>query len=72
MMLYRSKLFDDATRKQEEALIVSMDFPEHLLDAMALADHFEKIQAEEYVIPDTGCFRQTSSPWLKTECYTAL
>lgn len=74
MMFYTSKLVSDAAEKQEKAVNHSLGFAEPLLHAMALADHFEKIQPEEYVIPETNGF---SKPFgldrqIRTECYTAL
>ena len=74
MMFYTSKLLSDAATKQEQALDAALGFSEPLLQAMALADHFEKIQAEEYVIPATAGFvrHDAADRVINTECYTAL
>ncbi|MDI7864277.1 hypothetical protein MRS76_20265 [Rhizobiaceae bacterium n13] len=51
MMIYTSKLLAEASEKQEWAEIAATGFPDALQHAMAMADHFENIQAEEYILP---------------------
>lgn len=73
MMFYTSKLISDATERQEQALEAALAFADPLVQAMALADHFEKIQAEEYIIPETAGFqRAPEARVVKIECHTAL
>lgn len=73
MMFYTSKLLSDATEKQDQAF-TALGFSEPVLHALALADHFEKIQADEYVIPETAGFVRPlgTAKEVSTECYTAL
>jgi hypothetical protein len=51
MMFYTSKLLADVNLMQEKAEVSVLNFPDPLQHALALADHFENIQPEEYVIP---------------------
>ncbi len=54
MMFYTSKLIEDVAEKQKQALTQSQAFSDPIQHAVMLADHFEKIQAEEYIIPETS------------------
>lgn len=56
MMFYTSKLIEDVAAKQEQALMQAQTFSDPIQQAIMLADHFEKIQAEEYIIPETSTF----------------
>lgn len=74
-MFYASKLMQDAAMKQEQAMEVALGFSEPLLQAMELADHFSKIQADEYVIPVFPALTRDQIGTEKTfgaDFYTAL
>jgi hypothetical protein len=58
MMFYTSKLIQEATEQQDRALNQALKFSDPLQQAMALADYFEKIQAEEYIIPELSLFEK--------------
>jgi hypothetical protein len=51
MMLYVSELLNAASQKQEFAETAVNGFSQEVQAAIALADHFECIQPEEYVLP---------------------
>lgn len=76
MMFYTSKLMAEATEKQELAELKAMGFSEALQDALALADHFECIQADEYILPNVvkmrPRFESTELHALHDSEYTAL
>lgn len=53
-MLYSSKLVNDVQAMQATADETLAGFSVGVREAIALAEHFEKIVPEEYVMP-TGC-----------------
>lgn len=62
MMLYVSELLNAASQKQEFAELAVNGFSAEVQDAIALADHFECIQAEEYVLPMRAVLVSRSEP----------
>lgn len=51
MMFYTSKLVNDVMAKQAAADVTLEGFSSGVRDAIALAEHFECITPEEYVLP---------------------
>lgn len=50
-MLYSSKLVNQTQEKQIAADVTLAGFSDGVRQAIALAEHFEKITPEEYVVP---------------------
>lgn len=53
-MIADTTLLKRAEQQQEKAVEIVENFSDPLLRAMQLADIFEKIEAEEYVLPQVG------------------
>lgn len=75
-MVYTSQLMRDVTQKQDIAELEVLGFSDAQRDALAMADYFDCIHPEEFVLPNSLNIRNKSDDAdfqiLTTKSYTML
>lgn len=66
-MFYASKLVNDVMVKQAAADATLAGFSDEVRHAIALAEHFESIQAEEYVVPSRLAIAESDEQLISAE-----